>query len=228
MGRAAWHWFWSGSPNIPWGVNAFFRIVNAARKLLSNEPEFEAWAWNSSFGERKTRLPGTLLKLVDEMRRAGYPRGVDVASNRAGPSRYTRNRIRQRQPIQFTLRHTARSREGFALGAIKPARWIRASRVFTSFADILVRALRGGTCLRDCGTAMVTPFRGNGSLAEAALRKLVRVRSSRGSIFWCRAGRRREPARSPREEHLRVVAITIEESGRRSCARRRGGYTRTR
>ncbi len=72
------------SPNYSVGVNAFFRIVNAAAKALASEPEYEAWAWEIHHSAKKDAPSGTLLKLVDEMRAAGYARHVDVASNRAG------------------------------------------------------------------------------------------------------------------------------------------------
>ena len=72
------------SPNYSVGVNAFFRIVSAAAKLLANEPEYEAWAWEIHHSAKKDAPSGTLLKLVDEMRSAGYSRHVDVAANRAG------------------------------------------------------------------------------------------------------------------------------------------------
>ncbi len=72
------------SPNYSVGVNAFFRIVSAASKLLSNEPEYEAWAWEIHHSAKKDAPSGTLLKVVDEMRAAGFTRNVDTASNRAG------------------------------------------------------------------------------------------------------------------------------------------------
>lgn len=43
------------SPNYSVGVNAFFRIVHAAAKLLANEPEYEAWAWEIHHSAKKTR-----------------------------------------------------------------------------------------------------------------------------------------------------------------------------
>jgi 4-hydroxy-tetrahydrodipicolinate synthase len=63
-----------------------------------------------------------------------------------------------------------------------------------------------------CGTAMVTPFRGNGSLDEATLRKLVRRQIEQGIDFLVPCGTTGESPTLTREEHLRVVAITIEES----------------
>jgi len=66
-----------------------------------------------------------------------------------------------------------------------------------------------------CGTAMVTPFRGNGSLDEATLRKLVRRQVEQGIDFLVPCGTTGESPTLTREEHLRVVAITIEESTRK-------------
>jgi 4-hydroxy-tetrahydrodipicolinate synthase len=63
-----------------------------------------------------------------------------------------------------------------------------------------------------CGTAMVTPFRKDGSLDEAALRKLVRRQIEEGIDFLVPCGTTGESPTLTREEHLRVVAITVEES----------------
>jgi 4-hydroxy-tetrahydrodipicolinate synthase len=63
-----------------------------------------------------------------------------------------------------------------------------------------------------CGTAMVTPFQENGSLDEATLRKLVRRQIEQGINFLVPCGTTGESPTLTREEHLRVVAITIEES----------------
>lgn len=66
-----------------------------------------------------------------------------------------------------------------------------------------------------CGTAMVTPFRKDGSLDEATLRRLVRRQIEQGIDFLVPCGTTGESPTLTREEHLRVVAITIEESGRK-------------
>src|ERR1700710_2679173 len=63
-----------------------------------------------------------------------------------------------------------------------------------------------------CGTAMVTPFRKDGSLDEATLRKLVRRQIEQGIDFLVPCGTTGESPTRTRDEHLRVVAITIEES----------------
>jgi 4-hydroxy-tetrahydrodipicolinate reductase len=125
------------SPNFSIGVNAFFRIVSAAAKLLTDEPQYEAWAWEIHHSAKKDAPSGTLLKLVDEMREAGYGRHVDIASNRAGATPGTHEIGFDSPADTITLRHTARSREGFALGAIKAAEWVKGKSGFHAFGDIL-------------------------------------------------------------------------------------------
>jgi len=125
------------SPNYSVGVNAFFRIVNEAAKLLSNEPEYEAWAWEIHHSAKKDAPSGTLLKLVNEMRAAGYSRNVDAASNRAGVIAGTHEIGFDSPADTITLRHTARSREGFASGAVKAAEWVAGKKGFHEFGDIL-------------------------------------------------------------------------------------------
>jgi 4-hydroxy-tetrahydrodipicolinate reductase len=125
------------SPNYSIGVNAFFRIVNAAARLLANEPQYEAWAWEIHHSAKKDAPSGTLMKLLDEMCEAGYERQVDVASNRAGTIAGTHEIGFDSAADTITLRHTARSREGFALGALKAAEWIAGKKGFHEFGDIL-------------------------------------------------------------------------------------------
>ncbi len=125
------------SPNYSVGVNAFFRIVKEAAKLLSGAPEYEAWAWEIHHSAKKDAPSGTLLKLVDEMRKSGYDRTIDTGSNRAGTIAGTHEIGFDSAADTITLRHTARSREGFALGAVKAAEWIAGKQGFHEFSDIL-------------------------------------------------------------------------------------------
>ena len=125
------------SPNYSIGVNAFFRIVNEAAKLLSHETDYEAWAWEIHHSAKKDAPSGTLLKLLDEMKQGGYSRKVDVSSSRAGAIAGTHEIGFDSPADTITLRHTARSREGFALGAVKAAEWINGKQGFYEFGDIL-------------------------------------------------------------------------------------------
>src|SRR2546429_5367752 len=60
------------------------------------------------------------------------------------------------------------------------------------------------------GTALVTPFRTDGSLDEAALRRLVRRQIDAGVDFLVPCGTTGESPTLTHEEHLRVVKVTAE------------------
>lgn len=66
-----------------------------------------------------------------------------------------------------------------------------------------------------CGTALVTPFRRDSSLDEQALHALVRRQIDAGIDFLVPCGTTGENPTLSRHEQLRVVEITLEESGGR-------------
>jgi len=125
------------SPNYSVGVNAFFRLVKEAARLLESQPAYAAWAWEIHHSAKKDAPSGTLLKLVDEMRQAGYTRPIDVSSNRAGAHPGTHEIGFDSSADTITLRHTARSREGFAHGALQAAQWVVGKKGFHEFGDIV-------------------------------------------------------------------------------------------
>jgi 4-hydroxy-tetrahydrodipicolinate reductase len=112
------------SPNFSIGVRAFSALVSEAAKLLAEEAEYGAWAWEIHHSTKKDAPSGTLLKLVDAMKSAGFERPIDVGSNRAGAHPGTHEIGFDSAADTITLRHTARSREGFARGALKAAQWV--------------------------------------------------------------------------------------------------------
>ena len=124
------------SPNYSVGVNAFFKLVSEAARLLATQPEYGAWAWEIHHSTKKDAPSGTLLKLVDEMKKAGYARRIDVSSNRAGAHPGTHEIGFDSSADTITLRHTARSREGFARGALKAAQWVTGKKGFHEFSEI--------------------------------------------------------------------------------------------
>ena len=111
-------------PNFSIGVNVFARVVAEAARLMARQPAYEAWAWEIHHSQKKDAPSGTLLKLVDGMRAAGYGGNVDVGSNRAGKVPGTHEIGFDSSADTITLCHTARSREGFARGALWAANWI--------------------------------------------------------------------------------------------------------
>src|SRR6202140_1189907 len=75
------------------------------------------------------------------------------------------------------------------------------------------------------GTALVTPFRPGGSLDEPALRRLILRQIEAGIDFLVPCGTTGESPTLTREEHLRVVQITVElAKGKVSVLAGAGGY----
>lgn len=125
------------SPNFSVGVNVFTKLVEQAARLLAEEPEYGAWAWEIHHDAKKDAPSGTLAKLMDEMKKAGYSRTIDASSSRAGKHPGTHEIGWDSAADTITLRHTARSREGFARGALKAAQWIQGRQGMWEFSEIL-------------------------------------------------------------------------------------------
>jgi 4-hydroxy-tetrahydrodipicolinate reductase len=125
------------APNFSVGVNLFVRAVAHTAALFAQHGEYEAWGWEIHHSAKKDAPSGTLRKLAEEMRAAGYLRPVSLSANRAGAIPGTHEIGFDSLSDTITLRHTARSREGFARGALQAARWIAGKQGVFEFKEIL-------------------------------------------------------------------------------------------
>jgi 4-hydroxy-tetrahydrodipicolinate reductase len=128
------------SPNFSVGIAVFRRLVAEAARLLKDEETYGAWAWEIHHDAKKDAPSGTLLHLVEAMRREAYTRPIDVSASRAGRHPGTHEIGFDSAADTITLRHTARTREGFAHGALKAARWILDRRGVHTFEEVLFGA----------------------------------------------------------------------------------------
>ena len=125
------------SPNFSVGVNVFFQTVARAASFFAKYPEYEAWGWEIHHSAKKDAPSGTLKKLAEEIRACGYERALTLTANRAGSHPGTHEIGFDSAADTITLRHTARSREGFARGALQAARWAIGKRGAFEFREIL-------------------------------------------------------------------------------------------
>ncbi len=125
------------SPNFSVGVNIFMHLVSEASRRLAPYREFGAWAWEIHHSAKKDAPSGTLLKLVEQMKAADPQRAVDVSASRAGAHPGTHEIGFDSPSETLTLRHTARSREGFARGALQAARWVIGKKGWFEFSEVL-------------------------------------------------------------------------------------------
>ena len=123
--------------NFSVGVNLFLRTVAQAAALFAKHPEYEAWGWEIHHSQKKDAPSGTLNALEQEVRNSGYTRTLTLSSNRAGAHPGTHEIGFDSTADTITLRHTARSREGFARGALRAAQWLPGKKGVHEFRNIL-------------------------------------------------------------------------------------------
>jgi 4-hydroxy-tetrahydrodipicolinate reductase len=143
--------------NFSVGVNLFLQVAAYTAALFAQQQEYEAWGWEIHHGAKKDAPSGTLRKLAEQMRAGGYEREISLSSNRAGGHPGTHEIGFDSLADTITLRHTARSREGFARGALQAARWVAGKKGLFEFREI-VGQLGDGSTSKD-GSKTVEPAR---------------------------------------------------------------------
>jgi 4-hydroxy-tetrahydrodipicolinate reductase len=125
--------------NFSIGVNLFYRIADFAAELFSRFPEYETFIEEQHHSRKKDAPSGTALKIKEIVE--SHVDVNSVTSTRAGNIPGT-HRVGFDGPAdQILLEHTARSREGFALGAIMAAEWIVGKKGFYEFTDVIARRI---------------------------------------------------------------------------------------
>jgi 4-hydroxy-tetrahydrodipicolinate reductase len=118
-------------------MNLFIQVVAQAAALFAKHPDYDAWGWEIHHAAKKDAPSGTLKKLAEELRAAGYSRPLNLSANRAGAHPGTHEIGFDSTGDTVTLRHTARSREGFARGALHAAAWAAGKKGVYEFREIL-------------------------------------------------------------------------------------------
>jgi len=121
--------------NFSIGVNLFYRIADFAAELFAKFPEYEAFIEEQHHSRKKDAPSGTALKIKDVVSK--HIEVGDIAATRAGNIPGTHTIGFDGPADQITLTHTARSREGFAIGAIMAAEWVVGKTGFYEFGDVM-------------------------------------------------------------------------------------------
>ena len=123
--------------NFSLGVNLFYRIVRDAGALFSGLAGYAPSIDEAHHARKKDAPSGTALRLRDILREALGGRDVPVTSTREGDIPGIHRVTFDSAADRILLVHEARSREGFAAGALLAARWIAGRRGVYLFADVL-------------------------------------------------------------------------------------------
>jgi 4-hydroxy-tetrahydrodipicolinate reductase len=128
--------------NFSVGVQVFYRLAEAAARLLAAEESYDAWLYEIHHKMKKDAPSGTLKELQRVLTAAGYTRPIDVASNRAGAIPGTHQIGFDAEADTILLEHRARSRAGFAHGALRAARWMLGRTGVHEFSAVWEEVIR--------------------------------------------------------------------------------------
>ena len=121
--------------NFSIGVNLFYRIADFAAELFAKFPEYEVFIEEQHHSRKKDAPSGTALKINEVVSK--HVEVGEIAATRAGNIPGT-HRVGFDGPAdQILLEHTARSREGFALGALMAAEWIVGKKGVYEFSNAM-------------------------------------------------------------------------------------------
>jgi 4-hydroxy-tetrahydrodipicolinate reductase len=125
--------------NFSIGMNLFFKIVEEAARLVSKFQTYDPFI-HESHHKRKLDAPsGTAIEL-ERIMHSEYER-LPVSSTRAGYFPGTHIVGFDSEGDTITLTHTARSRQGFAEGAVLAAQWVNGRKGLYEFREIFGSAL---------------------------------------------------------------------------------------
>ncbi|HYK82601.1 MAG TPA: dihydrodipicolinate reductase C-terminal domain-containing protein [Gemmatimonadales bacterium] len=123
--------------NFSVGVNVFYRLVASAGALLRGLDLYDAFIEEAHHARKRDAPSGTALALRAILTRELGRNDVPVTSTRAGHIPGTHRVGFDSVADQILLVHTARSREGFAAGALLAAGWISGRRGAYAFSEVL-------------------------------------------------------------------------------------------
>jgi len=135
--------------NFSVGVNIFFEVNKRLAQLMSDRPEYQVSLKEIHHTQKKDAPSGTAITLAEQVMNAipSLKNWVNheaegagelaILSERTDPAPGTHH-VRYSSPIDdIEIVHTAHNRNGFALGAVVAAEYIRDKKGIFSMTDVL-------------------------------------------------------------------------------------------
>jgi 4-hydroxy-tetrahydrodipicolinate reductase len=144
--------------NFSVGAHLFFALVAAASELANSCPEYDMLGWEIHHKRKKDSPSGTALTLAkiitaknsrktkvvtDRLDRAPAPDELHFASVRGGEVPGVHTVLLDSAFDTIELTHSARSRGGFALGAVRAAEWLAGKQGIFEVNDFIQDILGG-------------------------------------------------------------------------------------
>ena len=125
------------APNFSIGVTLFYRFARVAAETMARFPMYAPYITEAHHQQKKDAPSGTALELKRQIQPYLAERDIPVSSVRAGFIPGTHELGFDSEADTVILRHTARSRQGLAEGALFAARWVAGKKGLFSFAEVL-------------------------------------------------------------------------------------------
>lgn len=125
------------APNFSLGVHLFLKILEHSARLVGRFSDYEAAGIEFHHAKKKDAPSGTALemgrRIEKEMKRANP---LPIAAVRCGSIPGTHQVMFDSFCDTISIRHEARSREGFAKGAVEGAEWLVGKKGFFTLDDL--------------------------------------------------------------------------------------------
>jgi len=141
---------WSGNFSI--GVNIYFKIIEESAKIMNKFNDYDSYVHAFHHNQKADSPSGTAVMIgkiltdnierknkivTQELKRKIEPNELHVSSTRVGSIPGTHVVGFDSPADIIELKHTARTRGGFALGAIMAAEWIHNKKGFYDINDMM-------------------------------------------------------------------------------------------
>lgn len=139
------------SPNFSIGVNMMFRLVSAAAEMMNNSSAYDPWVHEWHHRQKADSPSGTALKLAeillarinrkkrleaDKVDGKIDPAALHVSSTRVGTVPGTHIVGFESEADSLEIKHVAKTRRGFAMGAVRAAQWLKGKKGIYTMDDV--------------------------------------------------------------------------------------------
>ena len=147
---------WSGNFSI--GVNIYFKIIENAAKIMDKFDDYDAFVHEFHHNKKADSPSGTAVMIgeiltdnierkkrvvTEELKRKIAADELHISSTRGGSIPGTHIVGFDSAADTIELKHTARNRQGFALGAIMATQWIQGKKGFYDINDMMKEIVGG-------------------------------------------------------------------------------------
>lgn len=147
---------WSGNFSV--GMNVFFRIIENASKIIDKFDDYDVFVHEFHHNQKADSPSGTAIMLgkiltgnikrkekvvTEELKRKIEPNELHISSTRSGSIPGTHVVGFDAKADSIELKHTAKGRQGFALGAVMAAEWIKDKKGFFDINSMMNNIIGG-------------------------------------------------------------------------------------